>query len=74
VTVGWLHQEVDSIPTSRFLRRDTLDILTGSFGAKLSLRWLAGRFALEGDAEYSYMTGGARGWMREFQVGIGYKF
>jgi hypothetical protein len=73
-TVGWLHQETDAIPTAQFLRHDTLDVLTGSFGAKLSLRWYAGKFALEADAEYSFMAGAARGWMREFQVGLGYKF
>lgn len=73
-TVGWMHQEVDGVPGAQMLRRDTVDILTGSLGPKVSLRLLLGSFALEGDAEYSFMTGAARGWVREFTVGASYKF
>lgn len=73
-TVGWLHQETKTIPGGTILRRDTLDILTGSLGPKVSLRAMFGRVALEADAEYSFMTGAARGWTRELTVGLGYAF
>jgi hypothetical protein len=73
-TVGWMHQEVHSIPGATLLGHDTADILTGSFGPKLSVRAFFGRFALEGDAEYSFMTGAARGWVRELLIGASYKF
>ena len=73
-TTGWMHQEVQTIPGATLLRRDTVDLLTGSFGPKLSLRALIGKFALEADAEYSFLTGGARGWVRELTLGVGYKF
>lgn len=73
-TVGWMHQEVHGIPGATMLRHDTVDMLTGSLGTKLSLRAFLGRFALEGTAEYSFTTGAARGWVREFTVGASYKF
>ena len=72
-TVGWMHQETDQVP-GQLLKRDTLDILTGSFGPKASFRLLYDRWALEVDAEYTFLTGAARGWTREFSVGLGYKF
>ena len=72
-TVGWMHQETKI--DGQLLRRDTVDILTGSFGPKASFRlYPGGRFALEANAEYSFMTGAARGWVREFTVGLGYSF
>jgi hypothetical protein len=72
-TVGWWHQEA-KIPGT-FLRRDTVDILTGSAGPRAGLRFYpGGRFALEANAEYSFQTGAARGWVREFTVGLGYAF
>jgi hypothetical protein len=74
-TVGWLHQELSHIPGALLLTRDSLDILTGSFGPKASLRTTClGNFALEVNAEYSFLTGGARGWTKEFTAGIGFKF
>jgi hypothetical protein len=73
-TVGWMHQET-FVPGGTLLRRDTVDILTGSFGPKASLRFFpGGRFAIEADAEYSFNTGAARGWVREFVAGVGYSF
>jgi len=73
-TVGWMHQET-FVPGGVLLRRDTVDILTGSAGPKASLRFFPGaRFALEADAEYSFNTGAARGWVREFLLGVGYSF
>jgi hypothetical protein len=71
-TVGWMHQET-FIP-GVYLKRDAVDILTGSIGPKGSLRLYLGRFALDANAEYSFTTGAARGWVREFTVGIGYSF
>jgi len=72
-TVGWMHQE--TFVPGVLLRRDTLDILTGSFGPKATLRFFpGGRFALEGNAEYSFQTGAARGWIKEFTFGLGYAF
>jgi hypothetical protein len=68
-TVGWMHQET-FVPTGILLHRDTADILTGSFGPKANLRFYpGGRFALDANAEYSFMTGAARGWVREFTLG-----
>ena len=73
-TVGWMHQQC-TVPTGTLLRRDTADILTGSAGPKASLRFFPGaRFALEADAEYSFQTGAARGWVKEFLLGVGYSF
>lgn len=72
-TVGWMHQE-SRIPMGTLLRRDTVDILTGSLGPKASLRGFFGRFALEATAEYSFLTGAVRGWTKELTVGIGYGF
>jgi hypothetical protein len=72
-TVGWMHQET-FIP-GVLLRRDTADILTGSAGPRASLRFFpGGRFELEANAEYSFLTGAARGWVREFTLGLGYAF
>ena len=74
VTVGWMHEE-SKIPTGVMLHRDTIDILTGSAGPKASLRLFpGGRFALEANAEYSFNTGAARGWVKEFGLGLGYAF
>jgi hypothetical protein len=73
-TVGWMHQEVDTIPGATLLRRDSADILTGSLGPVFSARIFLGRFALEGNAEYSFMTGAARGWVKELTVGASFKF
>jgi hypothetical protein len=73
VSVGWLHQETDSIPGVA-LRRDTIDVLTGSFGPKASVRLLFGRMEVEVDADYSFLTGSVRGWTKEFSAGVGYKF
>lgn len=72
--VGWLHQEVLSVPVAPFPIRDTIDILTGSFGVETSLRTFIGRFAIEADAEASFVTGAARGWVRSFLFGVGYHF
>ena len=73
-TVGWMHQET-FVPGGVLLHRDTVDILTGSFGPKASLRFFPGvRFSIEADAEYSFMTGAARGWVKEFLAGVGYSF
>jgi hypothetical protein len=74
VTVGWMHQEVSHIPGAALLTRDTMDMLTGSFGPKASLRAFVGNFALEVNAEYSFLAGAARGWTKEFTAGIGFKF
>jgi hypothetical protein len=73
VSVGWLHQETHDIP-GVVLRRDTMDILTGSFGPKASVRLLFGRMEVEVDADYSFLTGAVRGWTKEFSAGVGYKF
>jgi hypothetical protein len=73
-TVGWLHQEVDTIPGATLLRQDSADVLTATLGPRLSVRGFLGRLALEGNAEYSFMTGAARGWVREFTVGASVKF
>jgi len=74
VTVGWMHQETTRIP-GEFLTRDTIDILTGSLGPKVSLRMFpVGSWEVEADAEYSFITGAARGWTKEYSVGIGTKF
>lgn len=72
-TVGWMHQETH-LPTGVLLRRDTVDILTGSFGPKASLRGMWGRVAVDLSAEYSFLTGSARGWAKEFSFGVGYAF
>jgi hypothetical protein len=73
-TAGWMHEEVSHIPGAALLTRDTVDILTGSFGPKASLRAFIGNFAFEVTAEYSFLTGAARGWTKEFTAGIGCKF
>jgi hypothetical protein len=73
-TVGWMHQETTQIP-GEFLTRDTVDVLTGSFGPKISLRLFpVGSWEMEVDAEYAFMTGGIRGWTKEYTAGIGTKF
>jgi len=73
--VGWMHSEASHIPVGSILTRDTFDILTGSFGPKASVRaFIFDRFALEANADYSFITGAARGWTKEFTVGVGYKF
>ena len=72
-TVGWMHQE--AIIPGILLHRDTADLLTGSAGPRANLRFFpGGRFALEANAEYSFQTGAARGWVREFTLGLGYAF
>jgi hypothetical protein len=74
VSVGWMHQETEEIPGAA-LKRDTIDILTGSLGPKVSFRLFpGGKWAVELDAEYSYLAGSVRGWTREFSAGVGYKF
>jgi hypothetical protein len=73
-TVGWLHEEVQKIPSATLLTRDGFDVLTGSFGPKLSARVFLGRVALEAEAEYSFLTGAARGWTKSLTVGIGIHF
>jgi hypothetical protein len=73
VSVGWLHQETDSIPGA-VLGRDTIDVLTGSIGPKASLRILWNRLEIEVNADYSFLTGSVRGWTKEFSAGVGYKF
>jgi hypothetical protein len=75
VGVGWLHEEIKSIDLIPPIPvRDAKDILTGTLGAQVSLRYYFDRFSLEGDAEYGFMTGGARGWTRTLMVGIGIHF
>lgn len=74
VTVGWLHEEADAPPVAPLPFRDSKDILTGSLGPELSLRAMFGRVAVELDGEYSFQTGGARGWVRAFLLGVGYHF
>jgi hypothetical protein len=72
-TVGWMHQ--DAPVPGILLHRDVADILTGSAGPRANLRFFpGGRFALEANAEYSFQTGAARGWVREFTLGLGYAF
>jgi hypothetical protein len=73
VTVGWQHQESKDIPGA-LLTRDTLDLLTGSLGPKASVRLLLDRLEFEVNAEYSFLTGGVRGWTKEFSAGVGYRF
>jgi hypothetical protein len=73
-SVGWMHQEVSNIPGAQLLVTDSIDELTGSLGPKISLRALLGRFSLELNAEYSYMSAPSSGWTKEFTVGVGYKF
>ena len=74
VSVGWMHQETTRIPGA-FLTRDTIDVLTGSFGPKVSFRLFPiGKLEIEVDAQYSYLTGAIRGWTKEFSAGVGYKF
>jgi len=74
-TVGWMHEEVRSIPTATLLTRDTLDILTGSLGPKASARlFFLDRFTIEVDAEYSFLTGSARGWTKQLTAGVGIHF
>ncbi len=73
-TVGWLHEEVLSIPTATILSRDTFDVLTGSLGPKFSARLFLGRVALEAEVEYSFLTGSSRGWTKTATAGIGIHF
>jgi hypothetical protein len=73
-TVGWLHEEVLHIPNATLLTRDTFDVLTGSLGPKASARIFLGRFTLEADAEYSFLTGSVRGWTKQLTAGIGIHF
>jgi hypothetical protein len=75
VGVGWLHEELTSINlTPPIPLQDSKDILTGTLGAQVSLRYYFDRYSLEGDAEYAFMTGGARGWTRAFTLGFGIHF
>jgi len=73
-TVGWLHEEVLTIPSASLLSRDSFDVLTGSLGPKFSGRIFLGRVALEAEAEYSFLTGSCRGWTKTLSVGIGIHF
>lgn len=73
-TVGWLHEETPHIPGGTLLTSDGVDVLTGSFGPKASVRMLFKSFEVEVNAEYSFMTGGVRGWTKEFSAGFGIKF
>jgi hypothetical protein len=75
VSVGWLHEELKSIDLMPPMPiQDAKDILTGTLGAEVSLRYYWDRYSLEADAEYSFMTGGARGWTRNFMLGFGIHF
>jgi hypothetical protein len=74
VSVGWIHQETSPRLPGEVLTRDTIDVLTGTFGPKASVRLLLGRFEFEANADYSFLTGALRGWTKEFSAGIGYKF
>jgi hypothetical protein len=74
-SVGWLHEEVTSINlTPPIPVQDAKDILTGTIGARASLRYYVDRYSLEAEAEYDFMTGGARGWTRTLTAGIGIHF
>jgi len=73
-TVGWLHEETNEIPGGMLLTRDAVDVLTGSLGPKASARLLLGKYEVELNAEYSFMTGAVRGWTKEFSVGVGIHF
>src|SRR5262249_14499875 len=74
-TVGWLHEETSSIPGGVLLTADAIDVLTGSFGPKANFRALMlGNAELELQAEYSFPTGGVRGWTKECSAGIGIHF
>jgi hypothetical protein len=74
VSVGWLHEQTQSVPGGTLLTRDEIDVLTGTFGPKASARMIFGRFEVEANAEYSFMTGGVRGWVKEFSAGVGIHF
>ena len=73
-SVGWLHEQTRDIPGGVLLTSDAIDVLTGHFGPKASARAIFGRFELELNAEYSFMTGAMRGWTKEFSAGIGIHF
>lgn len=73
-TVGWLHEETHNIPTATLLDRDAWDALTGSLGPKASARIFWGNVAFEVDAEYSFLTGSARGWTKSLSAGVGIHF
>lgn len=74
-TVGWMHEEVRPIPNATMLTRGSWDALTGSLGPKLSARlFLMDRFAVEADVEYSYLAGSARGWTKQYSLGVGIHF
>ena len=72
--VGWLHEETNEIPGAAQLTSDAIDVLTGHFGPKASACVMLGRFEMELNADYSFMTGAVRGWTKEFSVGIGIHF
>lgn len=74
LTVGWLHEEVSSVPQASLPFRDAKDILTGTLGPEVSIRAMFGRYSFELDGEYSFITGSARGWTRALLAGIGYHF
>jgi hypothetical protein len=72
--VGWLHEETKEIPGGVLLTTDSVDVLTGHFGPRASVRLLLGRFEVEANAEYSFIAGAVRGWTKEFSLGIGIHF
>lgn len=74
VDIGWLHEETHGIPGGVLLTVDAQDVLTGSLGPKASGRLIFGRYEIEVNAEYSFMTGGVRGWVKEFTAGFGIHF
>jgi hypothetical protein len=73
LNIGWLHQETH-VPNGVLLTQDAQDVLTGSFGPKASGRVLFGNLEFQVNAEYSFMTGGVRGWVKEFSAGFGIHF
>lgn len=73
VAIGWLHEETH-VPGGILLTQDAQDVLTGSLGPKASARMLFGNLEIEVNAEYSFMTGGVRGWVKEFSAGFGIHF
>jgi hypothetical protein len=74
LSLGWLHEETHGIPGGVLLTADAQDVLTGSLGPKASGRVIFGRYEVEVNAEYSFMTGGVRGWVKEFSAGFGIHF
>lgn len=72
--VGWIHTEIDNVPGSPLTLEDVTDQVIVTLGPKLSLRGLWGRVSASLEAEYSVVTGDARGAVFEATLGLGLAF